>query len=209
MQKKGTVTGINKTGSQPIASDEDLAKRAARIGLKENNTEGDIIHEMIHRLGFGHQQQNPFAGKFYSALEASNEQCLSKSREYQHVYWISYYDPASIMHYQLSSCSGMRLDCKVVPTRAAGRSKLESCEIDELIRERSPCFYAPSGVKGDKCFQRPAELLGGERYSDNDFGQAQCMSMLDQAWVLSRYFPVKQDTYAVEELVKKGICEAE
>ena len=206
MQSKSTVSGLFG-GEKDLPAEQELAKYGARVGLKDDNNEYVILHEFIHRLGFAHQHQSPYAGHFITKVDEKDQQCTAATADYKSVYWIPYYDPASVMHYPLASCGIMQLDCQKGKSKY-GHTELTSCKVDEVIKDRSPCFYAPDSIKGDQCFKRPAELEG-VLYSPSDFGQRLCMSMLDQAWILSRYFPIKQDTYGIEGLIKKGICEAD
>src|SRR5262245_59059077 len=216
MKAKGALSSLPGDHNVPRNSEKDIMKNGALIGLKESNGEYKIVHELIHRLGFAHQQQSPYAGESFKKIDRSDRQCATITNEYSHVYWIPYYDPASVMHYGLGSCGKMELDCKVGAQRAAGRWTLDYCKVDEVIKAGTPCLYASPGVTGDQCFRRPAELVGGSqysdprvRYSDNDFGQEQCLSMLDQALILSRYFPVEKDNYHIDDLITQGVCEAD
>lgn len=98
----------------------------------------------------------------------------------------------------------MELDCDPIEIPGTKTRYKLRCKVDSVISE-FVCLHKPQS-KGDKCFLRPAELRGGAKlnppqvtYSENDFGKQRCLSMLDQAWVLSRYFPVERDTYKIGE----------
>jgi hypothetical protein len=116
------------------------------------------------------------------------------------------------MHYDLRKCGGMQLACKQTPPKY-GWSNLYDCTVDKIIEEQISCIYAPMEGNQQKCFLRPAKLhesQGFLTYSDNNFGQRECLSMLDQALILSRYSvaTIKKDAYGIDSLVSRGICEA-
>jgi hypothetical protein len=144
MQVKTSINAAVKDESPN--SEKQLAKQAAPIGLKESNTKYVILHELIHRLGFAHQHQSPYANSFFAKVNDKDDQCAANTAYYKNVYWIPYYDPASIMHYQLINCK-IELVCKVSPPYTAGRQKLPECKIDNLIKDRLPCRNVPVVVE--------------------------------------------------------------
>ena len=110
-----------QVGSGIDATSEDSMKNTGSpIGLDFKNIDREtkqyslneyiIIHELIHRLGFMHQQQNPSANNkqiFNNNNWSDPSTCGPVSAP-----WLSgIYDPASIMHYSLSACGGIDLKC--------------------------------------------------------------------------------------------------
>lgn len=195
--KKPTKVG-DKKKDDPL-DEAKLSGLGTRIGLKTNNTEGEIMHEIIHALGFRHQHQNPFFSR-YGSKGVAGRNCA----DINNGMWIEYYDPASIMHYPLTTCKVI-LDCEEGKEEHTW-TPLKTCKVDAVIDAGSPCIYGNS--KGASCFVRPKKVHKVlPTYDANDFGQHQCMSMLDQALILSRYFPIKKDVWDLKALGDSGVCE--
>ena len=139
IRKKGTASGLPVTDNSP-SLEKQLAKRGAPIGLNEDNTEFVILHELIHRLSFEHQHQSPYASAYFQISGNQGDQCKTAVPSYDNN-WVSEYDPASIMHYQLKACKGIELDCSKGPDKY-GHIPLKQCKIDDVILKGTPCFYA-------------------------------------------------------------------
>ncbi|MEQ1955029.1 M12 family metallopeptidase [Mesorhizobium yinganensis] len=199
-------TGLDKLSKPDEEAEKAFAASGAPMGFKESNNVMVIAHEFLHRLGLAHQHQSPYANKFIKVDQSDKDNCAPNG-----IYWLPYYDPASVMHYGLQECNKMELDCESSP-KGGNRYNLKCKAIDEQI-SKYVCLYGTQS-SGNKCFQRPEELLGGPklgpaiRYSDNKFGQRECLSMLDQAWLLSRYAIVEKDEYGLEKMIADGLCEA-
>jgi hypothetical protein len=218
IKKKEVVGGLPAVFQ--TTDEGKIKKNASKIGLRLNDEVidkkkmlradvGTVIHEFIHRLGFAHQHQSPFTTLYFSKID-QGDQCGRRHPAYEYTYWIPYYDPASIMHYPIASCGGMELDCIATPVERGAQTHMLKCKVDNPIDEY---VCGPSTKKkGKDCFVRPPYMTLNKdtdpptvKYHGNQFGQRQCVSMMDQAWLLSQYFPVEKDTYGLEA---SGLCKA-
>lgn len=188
---------LEKTRQALQKGDNKILSEGLPWAVRYPDDAGTAVHELLHSLGMKHAQQSPAAAQYLAvapdegSLAATN--CAFDGPK-AGVHWIGQYDPASIMHYDIGQnkpiCHITMADC--TRTKNGGLEQLSKCKIDPLIDKGDPCRYKAGDGKpktGTKCFKRPTVLIQGTAYGGSDFelSKKTCISVLDQAWLLSAY----------------------
>jgi hypothetical protein len=203
----GFIDKLKETTSKK--DEEKVIIRGLRYGLKPPDDQADAtriedvaVHELLHALGAKHQHQNP-AAKNYIAIGVKDP--LNCGTEGDGRPWMNFYDPGSIMHYDIGTvgwfkrCKITLKGCTVKPDRGA-RELLSKCKLEAVIAQGHICAYKAPGAKpilGSRCFQLPSSQFKGGNYGGSDFDleKKACLSVLDQAWLRANYKDQSEDKF--------------
>jgi len=108
---------------------------------------GTVIHELMHALGFHHEQSRPDRDSYvkinFNNIAESMRYNFNKKSKYQIDYMGSPYDYKSVMHYNSYAFSINRkptivdLQGKVIPTQRSGFSAQDLIQLNKMYCERN------------------------------------------------------------------------
>lgn len=181
--KPKLIWGFLKT----LRSRDEIA-RGSIIGIGASacapgKTEGGITHEFLHALGFNHAHQSP-PSRSYIVKKVGEAYNCDMETDY---HWMQQYDPASIMHYALTTSA-----CRFELKKKGDANSADA--IDDLNSSDAICGY--NNAPGVSCFQKGTV-----------FGNRNCLSFNDQAWIYAMYEDVDEYGFGkLEDLIKDGTC---
>jgi hypothetical protein len=183
----------------------DLGPEVRLISGNSSFTEGTIVHELLHALGMQHVFETPPAVKMIEYTPVKGNKLSDPAASY----YLSTYDPGSVTNYtfyQPGSGNIRYQGCK--EEKKPHQLGLENCAIDPVINGDQVCLY-----QGKGCFTRaPIYPTDASGVYIGFEGLQMCMSVLDQAWLVSALSiakdgkPAGDDDFKIKSLIPSGGC---
>jgi hypothetical protein len=183
----------------------DLGPEVRLIYNSPKFSEGTIVHELMHALGMLHAFDTPPADKMIEYTPAKAKKLSDPAASY----YLSTYDPGSVTNYTFYQPGALNIrykNCK--EEKKPHQLVLKNCAIDPVLKGEQLCLY-----QGKGCFIRseayPTDATGV--YIGFE-GLQMCMSVLDQAWLVSALSiakegkPAGDDDFKIKDLIPGGGC---